>query len=214
RRAIRLHSCAVQLANQFNDEVPTEVDVLLTLPGIGDYTARAVACFAYQQRVPVVDTNVRRVVARAVHGLSEAGNPSATKDMADTLALLPVASTRAAQYSAALMEFGALVCVARAPKCELCPINTCAWFNSGKPASTLPRKKTQTFIGTDRQVRGKLLDVLRESSTPVQRSALDMVWLSDTAQRDRALDSLLVDGLIEQTYDGRFALSGEGGGNT
>ena len=71
-------------------------------------------------------------------------------------------------------------------------------------------RKVQRYAGTDRQVRGKLLDVLRDSSSPVTRAQLDVAWLTDTAQRDRALDSLLVDGLVEQTTDGRFALAGEG----
>ena len=68
----------------------------------------------------------------------------------------------------------------------------------------------QKYAGTDRQVRGRLLDVLRGSDFPVTRGQLDVAWLTDTAQRDRALDSLLVDGLVEQTSDGRFALAGEG----
>ena len=80
RRALRLHECAGVLAAEHGDVVPEDVDTLLSLPGIGSYTARAVACFAYGQRVPVVDTNVRRVVARAVHGNAEPGNPSNTRD--------------------------------------------------------------------------------------------------------------------------------------
>jgi A/G-specific adenine glycosylase len=86
----------------------------------------------------------------------------------------------------------------------------CAWRDAGYPTGDGPARPTQRYAGTDRQVRGKLLDVLRASSTPVPRAQLDVVWLTDTAQRDRALDSLLVDGLVEQTADGRFALAGEG----
>ena len=114
-------------------------------------------------------------------------------------------------FSAALMELGATVCTARSPKCGVCPISACAWRAAGFPAGDGPARPVQRFAGTDRQVRGKLLDVLRASTTPVARPALDVVWLTDTAQRDRALDSLLVDGLVEQTADGRFALAGEGG---
>ena len=91
RRALRLHECAGVLAAEHGDVVPEDVDTLLSLPGIGSYTARAVACFAYGQRVPVVDTNVRRVVARAVHGNAEPGNPSNTRDLADVAALLRAA---------------------------------------------------------------------------------------------------------------------------
>ncbi len=209
RRAKRLHECAVVIASEHADEVPDDVDTLLGLPGVGAYTARAVACFAYGRRVPVVDTNVRRVVARAVHGLADAGNPSATRDHADVEALLPDDET-APVFSAALMELGATVCTARSPKCGLCPLVFCAWRAAGYPSGDAQVRAAQRFAGTDRQVRGKLMDVLRASPTPVQRQLLDVVWLSDTAQRDRALDSLLVDGLVEQTADGRFALAGEG----
>ena len=209
RRAKRLHECATVIAADHGDVVPDDVDVLLTLPGVGAYTARAVACFAYGSRVPVVDTNVRRVIARAVHGRADAGTPSAVRDLADAEALLPEGEA-AATFSAALMELGAVVCTARAPKCAVCPLSSCAWRAAGCPPGDGPRRPTQTYAGTDRQVRGKLLDVLRGSAVPVRRAQLDVVWLTDTAQRDRALDSLLVDGLVEQTADGRFALAGEG----
>jgi A/G-specific adenine glycosylase len=108
------------------------------------------------------------------------------------------------------MELGATVCTARSPKCGICPLTVCAWRQAGYPAGEGPARPVQRFAGTDRQVRGKLLDVLRGSAEPVERAELDVVWLTDTAQRDRALDSLLVDGLVEQTADGRFALAGEG----
>ncbi|WP_408642107.1 HhH-GPD family protein [Speluncibacter jeojiensis] len=209
RRALRLHECARVIAEQHGDRVPDDVDTLLALPGIGDYTARAVACFAYGQRVPVVDTNVRRVIARAVHGTAEPGNPSTRRDLADAEALLPAEVPQAAVMSAALMELGATVCTARKPDCANCPLPRCAWRAAGSPAHTGPRRKTQTYAGTDRQVRGLLLDVLRDDSGPVERARLDQVWLRDPGQRDRALDSLLVDGLIEQTDQGLFALPGE-----
>jgi len=209
RRAKRLHECAAVIASEHDDVVPRDVDVLLTLPGVGAYTARAVACFAYRKRVPVVDTNVRRVVARAVHGLADAANPSAVRDLADVEALLPDDDS-APVFSAALMELGATVCTARTPKCGICPLTVCAWRAAGHPPSSGPARPTQRYAGTDRQVRGRLMDVLRASSAPVERARLDVVWLTDPGQRDRALDSLLVDGLVEQTADGRFALAGEG----
>jgi A/G-specific adenine glycosylase len=206
RRAKRLHECATVIAEQFDDVVPSGVETLLTLPGVGAYTARAIACFAYQQRVPVVDTNVRRVVARAVHGKADAA--SSPRDFDDVAALLPN-DADAPRFSVALMELGATVCTARAPRCGLCPLSACAWRSRGYPAGA-PARRVQRYAGTDRQVRGRLLDVLRGNDSPVTREQLDIVWLSDTAQRDRALDSLLVDGLVEQTADGRFALAGEG----
>ncbi|GAA2968520.1 A/G-specific adenine glycosylase [Actinokineospora diospyrosa] len=209
RRALRLHAAAGVIAADHGDVVPSDVDVLLGLPGIGAYTARAVAAFAYGQRCPVVDTNVRRVVARAVNGAGDAGPPSTTRDMAETEVLLPPEPARAAKASAALMELGAVICTARAPKCADCPIVTdCAWVLAGRPAYDGPAKAVQKFAGTDRQVRGLLLDVLRGSAEPAPKTRLDVVW-SDAGQRDRCLHSLLVDGLVEQTSDGRFALPGE-----
>jgi A/G-specific adenine glycosylase len=187
--------------------VPDDVETLLTLPGIGSYTARAVACFAYGRRVPVVDTNVRRVVARAVHG--RADSPASVRDLLDVTALLPN-DDDAPRFSVALMELGATVCTARSPRCGLCPLSVCAWRSAGFPPATAPTRRSQRYAGTDRQVRGRLLDVLRDNATPVTRARLDVAWLSDTAQRDRALDSLLTDGLVEQTIDGLFALAGEG----
>ena len=210
RRAKRLHECALVIAGEHGDVVPSDVETLLSLPGIGAYTARAVACFAYRQRVPVVDTNVRRVVARAVHGRADAAASSSPRDLDDVAALLPN-DDEAPRFSVALMELGATVCTARSPRCGICPLSVCAWRSAGYPAATTRARRVQRYAGTDRQVRGRLLDVLRGNDSPVTRAQLDVVWLSDTAQRDRALDSLLVDGLVEQTADGRFALAGESG---
>ncbi|MCG8917809.1 A/G-specific adenine glycosylase [Actinokineospora sp. PR83] len=209
RRALRLHAAATAIATDHGDVVPADVDTLLGLPGIGAYTARAVAAFAYGQRCPVVDTNVRRVVARAVHGAGDAGPPSTTRDLADVAKLLPQDPATAAKASAALMELGAVVCVARGPRCADCPVfHACAWQHNGRPAYDGPAKAVQRFAGTDRQVRGLLLDVLRGSAEPASKARLDLAW-SDAGQRDRCLDSLLVDGLVEQTANGMFALPGE-----
>jgi A/G-specific adenine glycosylase len=209
RRALRLHEAATAIATEHGDVVPSDVDTLLGLPGIGAYTARAVAAFAYGRRCPVVDTNVRRVVARAVHGAGDAGPASSARDLADVAALLPEEEATAARFSAALMELGQLVCTARAPRCAACPvIDTCAWQHAGRPAYAGPAKPVQKYAGTDRYVRGLLLEVLRGTTEPVAKTRLDAVW-SDGGQRDRCLDSLLVDGLVEQTSDGRFALPGE-----
>ena len=206
RRALRLHEAAAVIADRHGDQVPSDVDALQALPGVGSYTARAVAAFGYRRRAPVVDTNVRRVVARAVHGAGDAGPARTAADLADVDALLPAADEPAAVVSAGLMELGAVVCTARAPRCGGCPVHAvCAWTAAGRPAYTGPRKPGQGFAGTDRQVRGRLLDVLRDAPGPVERAALDAAW-SDAAQRDRCLLSLLTDGLAEQHADGRFAL--------
>ena len=206
RRAIRLHDAAAAIAREYGDAVPSDVDALEALPGVGSYTARAVAAFGFGLRAPVVDTNVRRVVARAVHAHGDAGPARTRADLADVDALLPPDDATAAVVSAGLMELGAVVCTARAPRCPLCPVEAeCAWVAAGRPAYDGPRKPVQGFAGTDRQVRGKLMDVLRGAPGPVRRAELDAVW-PDAGQRDRCLHSLLVDGLAEQTDDGRFAL--------
>lgn len=209
RRATRLHACARVIAEDHGDEVPRAVDTLLTLPGVGAYTARAVACFAYGQSVPVVDTNVRRVIARAVRGVADAASPAPGRDHAEVAALLPD-DGRAPMYSAALMELGATVCTARKPRCALCPLPRCAWRERDYPASTTTPRPAQRYAGTDRQVRGRLLDVLRAATSPVRQHDLDLAWPADDEQRQRALASLLADGLVRRTGDGRFALPGEG----
>jgi A/G-specific adenine glycosylase len=175
RRALRLHECAHTLVREHRGAVPADVNALLALPGIGAYTARAVATFAFGQRHPVVDINVRRVVARAVLGRGEAGPASTRRDLADVEMLLPERDHDAARFSIALMELGAIVCRASNPLCEACPISAmCRWRASEYPAYTGPTPAKQKFAGTDRQVRGRLLDVLRGSA-----EALSWVkWLS------------------------------------
>lgn len=214
RRALRLHACAVALCEHHDGRVPADVDALLALPGIGPYTARAVAVFAHGQRHPVVDTNVRRVVARAVLGQGEAAPPSAVRDHATVTALLPESPAAAARFSVALMELGALVCTSRVPRCSECPLSAgCAWRLAGSPAydgRTLrplgaPPASRRSFAGSDRQVRGLLMAVLREAEAPVPRARLDLVW-PDAAQRDRALHGLVTDGLAEPVGTDLFAL--------
>ena len=206
RRALRLHACAQELVRRFRGQVPTDVADLESLPGVGAYTARAVAVFAHGARHPVVDTNVRRVVARAVLGQGDAGPPSTTRDHAAVEALLPQDTTQAARVSIALMELGALVCTARTPRCAQCPLAShCVWRLAGSPPWTGPTVRPQRFAGTDRQVRGLLLDVLRAADGPVRKADLDAVW-ADPVQRERALDALVADGLLDPLPDDRFAL--------
>jgi A/G-specific adenine glycosylase len=208
RRALRLHECAQTLVREHRGAVPADVDALLGLPGIGAYTARAVATFAFGQRHPVVDINVRRVVARAVLGRGEAGPASTRRDLADVEMLLPEQDHDAARFSIALMELGATVCRAANPLCDVCPISPmCRWRACGYPAYAGPTPAKQKFTGTDRQVRGRLLDVLRGSAEPVHPRELDLAW-PEPIQRARALDSLVADGLIDPQPDGRFALPG------
>ncbi|RBY76792.1 A/G-specific adenine glycosylase [Geodermatophilus sp. TF02-6] len=205
RRALRLRETALALTERHGGVVPADVAALEALPGVGTYTARAVACFGHGRPQPVVDTNVRRVVARLVHGRAEAGSARAT-DLTDVAALAPADPERAVRFSVAAMELGALVCVARTPRCGVCPVReSCAWRLAGHPAADGPPRRVQTFAGTDRQARGRLLDVLRAAPGPVEARLLDEAW-ADAVQRSRCLDSLLVDGLVEQTPDGRFRL--------
>jgi A/G-specific adenine glycosylase len=208
RRAMRLHACAVAMVEQHGGEVPSDLDQLLALPGIGTYTARAVATFAFGQRHPVVDTNVRRVVARVVDGQPDAGPTTTAADLVAVADLLPLPDARAARASIAFMELGALICVARNPKCRICPLeDVCLWRASGKELPAGPSRKPQTYAGTDRQVRGLILEVLRHSTGPVPRQRIDVVW-SDDVQRARALAGLVEDGLIEPHGD-EFVLAGD-----
>jgi A/G-specific adenine glycosylase len=204
RRALRLHAACVEVTTRYDGELPTTVEQLLTLPGVGDYTARAVAAFALRQRHAVVDTNVRRVVARVVEGVADAAVTK--RDLALVEGLLPADEEQAATASVALMELGALLCTARAPRCRGCPVSeACAWLAAGSPALDAPVKRPQAFAGTDRQVRGLLMAVLRGSEHPVPVEALDAVW-HEPVQRARALDGLVADGLVDPLPDGRYAL--------
>ncbi|TVL92117.1 A/G-specific adenine glycosylase [Streptomyces sp. SAJ15] len=206
RRALRLHAAASAIQERHRGEVPTDHARLLALPGIGEYTAAAVASFAYGQRHAVLDTNVRRVFARAVTGVQYPPNATTAAERTLARALLPEDEPTAARWAAATMELGALVCTARTPDCGRCPIaQRCAWRLAGSPAHEGPPRRGQTYAGTDRQVRGKLLAVLREAIEPVPQAVLDRVW-DEPVQRARALDGLVADGLVEPLAGGRYRL--------
>ncbi|MBB5939431.1 A/G-specific adenine glycosylase [Streptomyces zagrosensis] len=206
RRALRLHAAASAIKERHCGDVPREHAQLLALPGVGEYTAAAVASFAYGQRHPVLDTNVRRVFARAVSGKQYPPNATTAAERKLARSLLPDDEATAARWAAATMELGALVCTARGPECGRCPIATrCAWRLAGSPAHEGPPRRGQTYAGTDRQVRGKLLAVLRDAVTPVPQTALDQVW-HEPVQRARALDGLVADGLVEPLAGGVYRL--------
>jgi A/G-specific adenine glycosylase len=184
--------------------VPASYEDLLALPGIGSYTAAAVACFGFGARYAVLDTNVRRVHARWFRGQADVTTsaPSA-QERAEALASVPI--DHPAHHSIAVMELGALVCTARSPRCGECPVaGSCAWRQAGRPAGP-PARRSQTYAGTDRQVRGRLLAVLRDAPGPVDRHHLDAVW-DDEVQRERALAGLLADGLVQAAGSGRYRL--------
>ncbi|MGV8884067.1 MAG: A/G-specific adenine glycosylase [Microbacteriaceae bacterium] len=202
RRALNLHSTAVTITELHGGIVPSDVTQLLALPGVGDYTARAVAVFAFGERHPVVDVNTRRVIARAIHGNGEPG-PASKRDLVDMEALLPRDDSDAQLANIAFMELGALVCTARSPKCEACPIaEACAWRAAGYPQFEGTRAPVQaTFAGSDRQVRGLIMKRVRSSEIAVTAAEIDAAWPLEV-QRKRALKSLLADGLVVRVPGG------------
>ncbi len=208
RRALRLHAAAAVIEACHDGAVPAEVEHLRALPGVGDYTAAAVAAFAFRRRTVVLDSNVRRVLARLAGGVGQppAGMPArAERERAESL--LPYDGHGAARWSVGLMELGALVCTARSPRCHGCPVSDrCAWLALGSPLGDAP-PRTQTYAGTDRQCRGRLLARLRDSEGPVAAQVLERAW-DEPVQRARALDGLVADGLVEPTGDDAYALPG------
>jgi A/G-specific adenine glycosylase len=203
RRALRLHAAATAIVDRHHGEVPPSYDELIALPGIGDYTASAIASFAFGGSHAVLDTNVRRVFARAVSGVEFPA--SAVNKPERVLAESLVPDEEPATWAVAVMELGALVCTAATPRCHSCPISDrCAWNLTGRPAYDGPPRRGQAWAGTDRQVRGRLMAVLRDAEGSVTRARLDAVW-PEPGQRDRALQSLLADGLLVET-DGLYAL--------
>jgi len=206
---LRLHAAATAIVDRHNGLVPKEHEALLALPGVGTYTAAAVGSFAFGLRQTAVDTNVRRVLARAVIG-SERAAPSLTR-AEETLAtsMLPRDARTASSWNVAVMELGALVCTSSSPRCPDCPVqDLCAWQQAGRPAYEGPVGRTQAWHGTDRQVRGRLMAVLRDATSPVSRARLADAWPGDPAQCARCLDSLLTDGLVEPLPRHRFQLPG------
>jgi A/G-specific adenine glycosylase len=206
RRALRLHAAAVAVRDHHGGKVPADEATLRSLPGIGEYTAAAVTAFAFGRRATVVDTNVRRVHARAVTGAALPA-PSLTRAETDlATSLLPDDDGDAATWNVAVMELGALVCTARAPRCPACPVaHLCAWRLAGSPAHDGPPRRGQAWEGTDRQCRGRMVQLLREADGPVEGERLRRVW-PDEAQRDRCLDALVTDGLVEPLPRDRFRL--------
>lgn len=205
RRALWLHRAATEIAERHGDQVPSDIAALEALTGIGPYTARAVAVFAYGEKHPVVDTNTRRVLARAVHGVAAAGMPRAA-DLSDMAAILPEGLPEAATVNAAAMELGAVICTARAPRCDDCPIaKWCEWRGAGYPDNApAKRPKQASFAGSDRQARGAIMALARRAhATITGEQALSAVERpADAGQPERALNSLVADGLLTKQADG------------
>ncbi len=211
RRAVRLHAAATQIVTRHGGAVPSDVADLRALDGVGEYTAAAVATFAYGQRHAVVDTNVRRVLARAVAGAPLPAPALTAAERQSAEAAVPADPATAARWAVAVMELGALVCTARVPRCSACPlVETCAWRLAGAPPYDGPARRGQAWHGTDRQVRGRLLAVLRDAPADVPLSAL-VAAVPDDEQRDpqqraRCLAALIEDGLLEPLDGDRYRL--------
>lgn len=208
RRALRLHAAATAIVERNDGEVPSGYDELLSLPGVGEYTAAAVSSFAFGQRHVVLDTNVRRVLARVLGGV-EFPSVSVTRAERDlATSVLPEDDAAAATWAVAVMELGALVCKAANPRCDDCPIaDRCAWFAAGRPAYDGPPRQAQAWAGTDRQCRGRLMAVLRYAEGPVHRRRLEAVW-ADRHQCARCLATLVDDGLAAHVGSDTYSLPG------
>jgi A/G-specific adenine glycosylase len=206
RRALRLHQAATAIRDRHNGRVPDDYDALLDLPGVGSYTAAAVASFAFRQRHVVLDTNVRRVQTRVALGVAYPHTSATAAERRLAEEYLPSRAERAARWAVASMELGALVCTARSPRCQECPVRTdCSWYAAGRPAWDGPPRVAQRYDGTDRQCRGALLAAARSTDDPVGGEELLARW-PDRRQAERARDSLLSDGLLTTIGEDRYAL--------
>ena len=202
RRALRLHAAAQIIAEDFNNQVPTETHILQTLPGIGEYTAAAITAFAFEQQSLVMDVNIRRLLTRIIDG-NEYPKPAPTvKEKASRLALQPTKNAHI--WAAATMELGALVCTSKNPICEKCPvISQCNWRKNGYPKTDLVRK-SQDWHGTDRKCRGTIVQALRENQS-LTENAIMKLW-PDQSQVEKALKTLQADLLIEAIPRNRYRL--------
>jgi A/G-specific adenine glycosylase len=209
RRALRLHEAATIITQRHGGAVPDSIGDLRKLPGVGSYTAAAIVSFAYGQRHAVLDTNVRRVLSRLVRGEQYAASSASVAEQALAESLLPPqAGGRAATWSVALMELGALVCTAARPSCGRCPVAAaCAWHDLGNPVGIAPRR-AKPYAGSDRECRGRLLAVLRAAPGPVSPAAFDGCW-PQAVQRARVLETLIGDGLAVRLPTALIALPGE-----
>lgn len=208
RRALWMHQAAQQMVLQHNGRVPRTDADLRALPGIGEYTAAAIRAFAFKQRAVVLDVNVRRVHSRLYFGVDAPTSSITNAEREHHEQFLPEDPQTAATLSQAVMEFGALVCTAKQPGCSECPVRAhCSWVKAGSPAGE-HRRRQPKFDGTDRQCRGALMKVLRDTEGPVHASMLEQEW-DDAFQRQRCLDGLVADGLVVPLRRNRYALPGD-----
>lgn len=210
RRALRLRECAACVANEYDNKLPRSYEELVALPGIGDYTASAVLSFAFGERVAVIDTNIRRVLSRVFLGKESLGGAASALERDLAKRVLPLGDD-SVTWNQSVMELGAVICTAKSPLCESCPLSdSCAFFAAGRPGlgerRTRPR---QRFQGTDRQVRGLILQALRalpeDGDRVLTHDAIESLW-PDHIQLDACIASLDEDGLIEMLDGGAVRL--------
>lgn len=196
RRALNLHRCAVAVVERYGGELPGDLDELLTLPGIGPYTARAILVFAFERDVGLVDTNAGRFLSRA--GAGRALGAKEAQSLADSL----VPPGRGWEWGQAVFDLGALICTKRSPRCDECPIiDECAWARRGfaPPDPVLGSAgisgPQSTFAGSDRQGRGRLVDALRAGPVALADLPAVMGWPDDVLRAGRVAETLVADGL-------------------
>lgn len=208
-RALRLKSCADTIVEKHEGQVPLTMKELTLLPGVGTYTASALLAFRHGIRIPVLDTNVRRVLVRFLDGREFPPHSSPSKaEVSRADALLPDDGMHAAEVSLALMEFGALVCTQLSPHCETCLMRQyCAWAQAGYPKDE-KRPTPQPYTGTDRQARGRVMKALRAAHFEgtkglTKRRVLDAARLDggDRYQPTRVYRALLKEGMITYNKD-------------
>jgi A/G-specific adenine glycosylase len=197
RRALNLHRCATEVVERHGGALPDDLDALLTLPGIGPYTARAVLVFAFGRDIGLVDTNAGRFLSRA--GAGRALLPKEAQALADSL----VPPGEGWAWGQAVFDLGALVCVRRSPRCGECPIRPwCEWAKAGHPepdpveGSAGISTGQSPFAGSDRQGRGRLVDALRAGPVARRRLATVMGWPGDAERAERVAQTLVADGLV------------------
>jgi A/G-specific adenine glycosylase len=203
RRAVALHDAARQIVGELDGRVPAHVETLRTLPGVGPYTAAAVASIAFGVPVAAVDTNVRRVTARAWAGTEPDELPDAELSR---LALEAIDREDPRTWNAALMDLGRIVCRPRSPRCDECPLaGACRFRASGRIGRRSASRRQSAFEGSFRQIRGSIVAVLRErpSATDQELREATGVSLEDLGA---ALGALVRDGVVE-VIRGRVRLS-------
>ena len=204
RRALRLHAAAVAITRDFAGQIPDDEATLRQLPGVGEYTAAAICAFAFGRTAVVLDVNVRRVISRAWTGVAEPPAHLTAVERA-LAASLASAATNGAQWAAASMELGAIVCTRQNPSCGACPLRrSCTWQRKGAPQPPSSRKGQPRFEGSDRQARGRMMRLLRETQTSLDEASL-LAAVDDPVQAQRALASLLTDALVVRRR-GRYSL--------